>query len=75
MSRFWLVELDEDLAAHQTTRTGVWCGIKGVNGVASVTDLDAVSRGTLDAMLVPPDKTWEAVRRKLGVKGSTGGVD
>ena len=28
MSRFWLVELDEDLESHFTTRTGVWCGIK-----------------------------------------------
>ena len=54
MSRFWLVELDEDLESHFTTRTGVWCGIKGVNGVKAVTDMEVISQATLDDILLPP---------------------
>ena len=57
MSRFWLVELDEDLASKFTTRTGVWCGIKSVNGVKAVTDVEVVSQITLDEMLLPPEQS------------------
>ena len=57
MSRFWLVELDEDLASKFTTRTGVWCGIKGVNGVKAVTDMDVISQATLDELLLPPGES------------------
>ena len=65
MSRFWLVELEEDLAALYTTRTGVWCGVKSVNGVKSVTDVEVISRGTLDALLLPQEQTWDAVRKRI----------
>jgi hypothetical protein len=51
VSRFWLVEMDEDLATKGTTRTGVWSGIHGVNGVISITDLEAISSETLDELL------------------------
>ena len=62
---FWLVETHEDLAALKTTRLGVLNGLLCVNGVRSVTDISMVSRGTLDALLLPPEKTWEAVKRKV----------
>jgi hypothetical protein len=52
VSRFWLVELDEDLMARGTTRTGVWCGVKGVNGVRSVTDLRVITPETLATLLM-----------------------
>ncbi len=65
MSRFWLVELEEDLTAHHTTRTGVWCGVKSVNGVKAVTDVEVISRGTLDALLLPQEQTWESVRKRI----------
>ena len=57
MSRFWLVELDEDLESHFTTRTGVWCGIKSVNGVKAVTDMEVISQATLDELLLPPGRS------------------
>jgi len=65
MSRFWLVETHDDLESLKTTRGGVFAQLLCVNGVLSVTDLDAISRGTLDAMLLPPEKTWEYVKRKV----------
>ena len=57
VSRFWLVELDEDLKSKFTTRTGVWCGIKSVNGVKAVTDMEVISRATLDEVLLPPEQS------------------
>jgi len=65
VSRFWLVELDEDLEALRTTRTGVWCGVKSVNGVKAVTDVEVIARGTLDALLLPQEQTWDAVRKRI----------
>ena len=56
MSRFWLVELEPDLAAHYTTRTGVWCGVKGVNGVKSLTDLRAITLDTLATLLMSDEE-------------------
>jgi hypothetical protein len=53
VSRFWLVELEPDLAAHSTTRTGVWCSLKGVNGIRAITDMEVVSQATLDELLLP----------------------
>jgi hypothetical protein len=55
VSRFWLVELHEDLAAHSTTRTGVWCGIHGVNGVDKITDMEVISQETLNELLLAPE--------------------
>lgn len=57
MSRFWLVELHEDLEHRDfpTTRYGVWAGIHTVNGVKDLTDLDAISYETLEELLRPSD--------------------
>lgn len=30
-----------------------------------VTDMEAISRGTLDAMLLPQAETWEVVKRRV----------
>jgi hypothetical protein len=54
MSRWLLVELAEDLAAHYQTRTGAWLSIKQVAGVRSLTDLEVVSQETLQAITLPP---------------------
>jgi hypothetical protein len=64
VSRFWLVELDEDLAAHRTTRTGVWCGVKSVNGVKRVTDMAVISHTTLDECLLPADASLVTNKRQ-----------
>jgi hypothetical protein len=53
MSRWLLVELDEDLAAHLTTPNGVFASIKVVSGVVRVVDLSAISRETLDVWFPP----------------------
>ena len=65
MSRFWLVELDEDLESHLTTRTGVWCGIKSVNGVKAVTDMEVISQATLDELLLPPGESMITSLRRF----------
>jgi hypothetical protein len=68
MSRWLLVELEPDLAKHYTTRTGVWCGIKGINGVKSLTDISAISRRTADALVgdvfLPDDQSLLPKSRK-----------
>ena len=64
MSRFWLVELDDDLASKFTTRTGVWCGIKDVNGVRSVTDMEVISQVTLDELLLPAEQSLVRPRKR-----------
>jgi hypothetical protein len=51
MSRWLLVELEEDLAQHYTTRTGVWSSLKQIAGIKSITDISAISRHTLDDWL------------------------
>jgi hypothetical protein len=69
MSRWWLVELQEDLAERGTTRTGVWSGIHGVNGVRDITDMDAISYETLEELLRPSDpellQLWRKQKRLL----------
>ena len=52
MSRWLLVELEEDLAKLYTTRTGVFVSVKNVNGVRSVTDLRAIRLETLVTFLM-----------------------
>jgi hypothetical protein len=54
VSRFWLVEVESDLATLEfpTTRSGVWWGIAGTNGVKSVTDLRAITLETLCTFLM-----------------------
>lgn len=55
MSRFLLVVLATDLAAHRQTREGAFILLKDVPGVVQVTDLDYVSQETLDAILLKPE--------------------
>ena len=59
------MELHEDLAAHQTTRTGVWCGIHQVNGVDKITDMDVISQETLDELLLPAEASMLASLRRF----------
>jgi len=56
MSRFWLVELEPNLEDLHTTRTGVWCGVKTVNGVRSLTDLRAITLETLATFLMSDEE-------------------
>jgi len=68
VSRFLLVELEEDLAKHGTTHDTAMLGCKYVPGVRSVTDVSAISRETLDDWLLPADQAMpRKTRRKLGV--------
>jgi hypothetical protein len=64
MSEFWLVELEPDLAAKFTTRTGVWCGVKDVNGIKSVTDARVLSHALLDELGVPLLPAEQSLIRK-----------
>ena len=71
MSKFWLVEVAEDLEhlpvtsrTSPTTRRGVWESILDVNGVVRLTDLDAIGRETLDQFLRPPDPVVEQLTRR-----------
>lgn len=67
MSRYLLVELAEDLAACRTTRAGVWASIMQVGGVYSLTDLEVISRATLDQWLLPQDQSLvgKPVRKRI----------
>jgi hypothetical protein len=77
VSRFWLVELHQDLEQGDfpTTRYGVWCGVHGVNGVKSLTDMDAISFETLDELLRPTDpelvQLWRKQRAERAKAAST----
>jgi hypothetical protein len=53
VSRFLLVEMEEDLRARYTTHDGVLISCKCVNGVKAVTDLECISWATLDEWLLP----------------------
>ena len=68
MSRWLLVELYDDLDKRHTTRTGVWCGIKGVNGVRAITDISAISRRTADELVgelfLPDDQVLASSPRR-----------
>lgn len=58
MSRFILVEIEPELPQYR--RRGIWCAVKQIPGVHSLTDLTAVSQNTLDAILFnPPAPTPE----------------
>jgi hypothetical protein len=61
MSRFLLVEMEEDLAARYTTHDGVLISCKCVNGVRSVCDLGMIDQVTLDVILRKPS---EALRKE-----------
>lgn len=64
MSRWLLVELAEDLAAHRTTRTGAWLSISQVAGVVRLSDLEVVSMETLKQITLPPEQTLLAPPRR-----------
>ncbi|HYW87393.1 MAG TPA: hypothetical protein VFB50_06475 [Chloroflexota bacterium] len=74
MSRWLLVELEEDLAKLYTTRTGVFVSVKQVNGVRSVTDVSAISKRTADEWLkdvyLPADQVL-IPKRRPGKNGAT----
>lgn len=58
VSNFWLVEVEPDLEHLQfpTTRSGVWSGVKTVNGVRSLTDLRAITLETLATFLMSDEE-------------------
>ena len=64
--RWLLVELAEDLSAHETTRRGVWACLRIIPGVVAITDLSAVSAETLTDLLLPADQGWRSIPRKRG---------
>jgi hypothetical protein len=68
VSRFLLVEMEEDLAARYTTHDGVFISCKCVNGVKSVCDLGEVNQVTLDTILRPPSADLERVYRRSSRK-------
>ena len=75
MSRWALVELEPDLAACRTTQTGVFAGIKCVNGVRQVTDCSALSQRTIHdwvgEVLVPDTDTLVPRKRRSRRNGAT----
>jgi len=64
MSRFLLVELDQDLAEHFTTRDSVLRVISHTPGVRQVIDLSVISQATLDLLLLA--EPVEVQRRRSG---------
>jgi hypothetical protein len=45
---FLLVELQPDLAQHQTTPTGVWVSLRQIAGIKSVSDLSTMPMAALE---------------------------
>jgi len=66
VSRFLLVEMEEDLPARYTTHDGVLISCKCVNGVKAVTDLECISRATLDEWLLPVQRSLVAKLTRRG---------
>lgn len=60
LGRYLLVELHENLAAHGTTSNVAVICLKQVPGVATVTDLAAITQETLDVILLNPEPEEEA---------------
>jgi len=60
-TEFWLVELEPDLAAHYTTREGVWLSIRRVSGVKSLVDLRAITLETLASVLMSDEEFRSAM--------------
>jgi hypothetical protein len=70
ISRFWLVEVHEDLEhlpmtpdTSPTTLKGVWISVRHVNGVKRVWDCKAISQETLDLILYKPPPTQPRGKR------------
>ncbi len=75
MSRFLLVEMEEDLAARYTSHDGVFISCKCVNGVRSVCDLGMIDQVTLETILRPASPDLERIyqrSQKLKRKESAG---
>jgi hypothetical protein len=53
MSRFVLVEIEPGL--DRSRHTGIWCAVRLIPGVRSLTDMGAISPETLTAMLFHPE--------------------
>lgn len=53
LGRTLLVQLDPSL--DRSRRVGLWCAIKSCPGVVSITDMAAISRETLDLLLLPDE--------------------
>jgi hypothetical protein len=49
---FLLVELQPDLAQHQTTPTGVWAGLRQIAGIKSVSDLSTMPLAALEEQVL-----------------------
>jgi hypothetical protein len=64
MSRFLLVELEPDLAEHQTTRESVFRAISMTSGVRQVIDLSVISQTTLDHILLAEPVAVQRRRRR-----------
>ena len=64
MSRFLLVVLADDLAAHLQTRGGAFRLLLRTPGVDSVTDLQIISQETLDCILLKPTPLLEKPRKR-----------
>jgi hypothetical protein len=52
MSRFVLVEIEPGL--DRSRHTGIWCAVRLIPGVRSLTDISAISAETLNAILWNP---------------------
>lgn len=64
LGRYLLVELHENLAVHGTTLGVAHLCILQVPGVLDVTDLAAISRETLDDILLVPEAVAEKTQQK-----------
>jgi hypothetical protein len=82
MSRWWLVELHEDLehlpltaTTAPTDRFGVWNGVRSVNGVKQLTDMEVVSFETLEELMRDSDpeliRLWRKQRAERAKAAST----
>jgi hypothetical protein len=63
LSRFLLVELEPDLAEHQTTRESVFRAISMTSGVRQTIDLSVISQTTLDQILLAEPVAVQRRRR------------
>jgi hypothetical protein len=65
-SRWVLVEIEEELPAYR--QVGLFCAFQQYPGVVRVTDLQAITRETLDRWLLPAEPA--PVKKRHGRKAS-----
>ncbi len=63
MSRWVLVELEEELPAYR--QVGLFCAFQQLPGVVSVTDLEAISQTTLEGFLLGPTETVSRPSKRI----------